>query len=64
MRKNGFAWRYGLSDPVHFEADPRRHGYRNTKQAIKVNQNRCSVKVVKASKPKARVAARRKSARR
>lgn len=61
MRKNGFAWRYGLADPVHFEADPRRHGYKSAKQAIKVSQSRCQVKFTSASK--ARPKARRKTGR-
>lgn len=41
MRKNGFKWRYGLSDPAHFEADPRQHGYRNLKQAIARTHTTC-----------------------
>jgi D-alanyl-D-alanine carboxypeptidase len=41
MRKNGFKWRYGLSDPAHFEADPRQHGYRNLKQAIAHTHSTC-----------------------
>lgn len=41
MRKHGFAWRYGLADPVHFEANPRTHGYRSVQQAISRNQGRC-----------------------
>jgi hypothetical protein len=45
MRKNGFAWRYGLRDPVHFEADPRRYGYRSVSQAIKLNQTRCQIRL-------------------
>jgi len=48
MKKNGFNWRYGLSDPVHFEADPRNHGYKNLKQAIARTQNTCQVKLAKA----------------
>jgi hypothetical protein len=53
MRKNGFNWRYGLADPAHFEADPRRAGYRNLNQAIKRSKPRCSVNIasdVKASR--------------
>ena len=45
MRKNGFKWRYGLADPAHFEADPRKAGYRNAKQAIRRSQNICDAKV-------------------
>jgi hypothetical protein len=45
MRKNGFQWRYGLKDPAHFEANPRRYGYRNTKQAISLSQNICEAKI-------------------
>src|SRR5260370_37407809 len=41
MEKHGFDWKYGLADPVHFEANPREHGERNLKQAIHVTQNRC-----------------------
>lgn len=47
MEKNGFSWRYGLKDPAHFEADPRRHGYKNLRQAIKYTQTNCSVKISK-----------------
>ncbi len=63
MRKNGFSWRYGLADPVHFEADPRRHGYKSAKQAIKVNQNRCTVKLTSSSKVRAKPKARKKAGR-
>jgi D-alanyl-D-alanine carboxypeptidase-like protein len=45
MNKNGFKWRYGLADPVHFDADPTRYGYRNLKQAIHYNQSRCRARV-------------------
>jgi hypothetical protein len=41
MRKHGFRWPYGMADPVHFEADPRRHGYRTIRHAIIRNQTRC-----------------------
>jgi hypothetical protein len=51
MQKNGFKWRYGLSDPAHFEAEPRKAGYRNLKQAITATQNRCQVRLASASKP-------------
>jgi LAS superfamily LD-carboxypeptidase LdcB len=46
MRKNGFQWRYGLKDPAHFEANPRRYGYRSAKQAISISQNICDAKIV------------------
>ena len=49
MQRNGFKWRYGLADPAHFEADPRRYGYRTVKQAIKRTQNTCQVKLATAS---------------
>jgi hypothetical protein len=41
MERHGFNWKYGLADPVHFEADPRDAGYRNLQQAIHVTQTRC-----------------------
>jgi hypothetical protein len=47
MKKNGFNWRYGLRDPVHFEADPRKHGYRSVKQAIRRSQTTCQVRLAK-----------------
>lgn len=43
MRKHGFKWRYGLADPAHFEADPRKHGYRTVKQAITQTRTTCQV---------------------
>lgn len=46
MRKNGFQWRYGLKDPAHFEANPRRYGYRSAKQAISLSQNICDARIV------------------
>ncbi len=49
MRKNGFNWRYGLADPVHFEADPRKHGYRNVQEAIRRTQTTCQVRLAKNS---------------
>ena len=52
MRKNGFNWRYGLRDPVHFEADPRKHGYRSVKQAIRRTQSTCTVKLAKNRTPR------------
>jgi len=55
MRQNGFKWRYGLKDPAHFEADPRRKGYRSVQQAIYKNQTTCTVKLAKARKPAGRV---------
>jgi len=45
MEAHGFRWRYGLMDPVHFEADPQEHGYASLKQAILVNQTRCQAAV-------------------
>jgi LAS superfamily LD-carboxypeptidase LdcB len=47
MRKNGFNWRYGLADPAHFEADPRKYGYRNAKEAITKIQSTCQVRLAK-----------------
>jgi len=47
MRKNGFNWRYGLADPAHFEADPRKYGYRNAKEAITKTQSTCQVRLAK-----------------
>ena len=49
MQRNGFKWRYGLADPAHFEADPRKYGYRTVKQAIKRTQNSCQVRLASAS---------------
>jgi hypothetical protein len=45
MERHGFRWRYGLMDPVHFEADPREHGYVSLRQAILINQTRCQAAV-------------------
>lgn len=45
MERNGFAWKYGLKDPAHFEANPRRHGYRNLTQAIRYTQSNCSARI-------------------
>jgi hypothetical protein len=45
MEKNGFNWRYGLKDPAHFEASPKRVGYSNLSQAIKKSQSNCTVKL-------------------
>ena len=47
MKKHGFSWRYGLADPVHFEADPRKHGYRSVQAAITRTQTTCQVKLAK-----------------
>lgn len=47
MRKNGFNWRYGLADPAHFEADPRKYGYHNAKEAITKTQSTCQVRLAK-----------------
>jgi hypothetical protein len=49
MQRNGFKWRYGLADPAHFEADPRKYGYRTVSQAIKRTQNTCQVRLASAS---------------
>ena len=57
MRKNGFNWRYRLADPAHFEADPRKHGYRNAKQAIARSQATCQVKLANQKKTAAKTAA-------
>lgn len=62
MRKNGFNWRYGLSDPAHFEANPRKHGYRTVQQAITRTQTTCQVKFAKTKahkKPANKVAVNR-----
>lgn len=62
MKKNGFNWRYGLADPVHFEADPRKHGYRSVREAIARTQTTCQVKFAKNKlhkKPPNKVAAAR-----
>jgi D-alanyl-D-alanine carboxypeptidase-like protein len=48
MKKNGFNWRYGLADPVHFEADPRKHGYRSVQEAITRTQATCRVRLAKS----------------
>jgi hypothetical protein len=45
MQKNGFRWRYGLADPAHFEADPKRAGYRNARQAIRRSQGICDARL-------------------
>jgi LAS superfamily LD-carboxypeptidase LdcB len=50
MEKNGFNWRYGLKDPAHFEADPKKAGYKNLHQAIKKTQSKCSVKLIAKAK--------------
>lgn len=47
MRKNGFNWRYGLADPAHFEADPRKHGYRTVQQAITQTRTTCQLDLAK-----------------
>jgi hypothetical protein len=62
MNKHGFKWKYGLRDPVHFEADPKAHGYRDLKQAIHVTQTRCEARIAAAkaasAKPRATNASR------
>lgn len=47
MRKNGFKWRYGLADPAHFEADPKKYGYRTAEQAISRTQSTCQVRLAR-----------------
>ena len=47
MRKNGFKWRYGLADPAHFEADPRKHGYRTVHQAITQTRTTCQLNLAR-----------------
>jgi len=58
MQKNGFRWRYGLADPAHFEADPRKHGYRSAKQAINLSQSKCQVRLASGKKQAARRSSR------
>ena len=65
MHKNGFNWRYGLADPVHFEADPRKHGYRSVQEAITRTQTTCQVRLAKSKahkKPSNKVASYRAGA--
>ncbi|MFY9611293.1 MAG: D-alanyl-D-alanine carboxypeptidase family protein [Blastocatellia bacterium] len=50
MKRHGFNWRYGLKDPVHFEGNPQRFGYRSVKHAIKRNQTVCDVKLASVKK--------------
>ena len=38
MRKHGFAWRYGLKDPAHFEISARNAGFRTERAAIRSGQ--------------------------
>jgi hypothetical protein len=52
MKKNGFKWRYGLKDPVHFEADPTKHGYRSVKQAIARSQTTCQLRLARSKSQK------------
>ncbi len=40
MRRHGFNWRYGMKDPVHFEINPHRAGYRSERVAIRAGQQR------------------------
>lgn len=58
MKNNGFNWRYGLADPVHFEANPREYGYRSVKQAINRNQTQCTIGKAKKATPKKSTGAR------
>lgn len=63
MKKHGFNWRYGLADPVHFEADPRKYGYRSVRHAIARTQTTCQVKFAKSKtqkKPPSKIAVSRK----
>jgi hypothetical protein len=55
MKKNGFSWRYGLADPVHFEIDPRKHGYRSVREAIRRTQTTCQVKLAKGKPGRKRI---------
>jgi len=57
MEKNGFKWRYGMSDPVHFEASPRTAGYRSVAQAIRRSQSTCQVKLAAQKKKSNRLRA-------
>lgn len=50
MRKNGFNWPYGLADPAHFQADPKRYGYRSASQAIQRSQSTCKALAASAKK--------------
>ena len=61
MNKHGYKWKYGMADPVHFEADPRTHGYRSLKQAIVKNQTRCQAKFNAALKADTRRRSNRRS---
>jgi hypothetical protein len=61
MKRNGFNWRYGLKDPVHFEANPQSYGYKSVKQAIKRNQTVCEVKLAREAKRPARLNANAKA---
>lgn len=54
MRKHGFAWRYGLKDPAHFEMNPRRAGYRTEQAAIRAGQRRWVARSHRASRRPAR----------
>lgn len=48
MERHGFNWRYGLSDPPHFEANPKKHGYRTVAQAIRKTQTTCQYRFSKS----------------
>ena len=61
MKRHGFNWRYGLNDPVHFEANPQSYGYKSVKQAIKRNQTVCEVKLAREAKRPARLNANAKA---
>ncbi|HEY6327797.1 MAG TPA: M15 family metallopeptidase [Blastocatellia bacterium] len=64
MTKHGFRWKYGLRDPVHFEANPAEHGYRNLQQAIHVTQTKCDAQqaIDRLAAQKKRSAARNRQA--
>jgi hypothetical protein len=59
MERHGFDWKYGLADPVHFEASPREHGYRSLKQAIQVTQTRCQAGMLARAAGRARGSVKR-----
>lgn len=50
MEKNGFDWRYGMRDPVHFELNARQAGFRAESAAIKSGQSNWTTKHRKLKK--------------
>jgi hypothetical protein len=50
MEKNGFDWRYGMRDPVHFELNARQVGFRAESTAIKSGQSTWATKYRKLKK--------------